>query len=212
MLAPANYCFLYQDLCLFVYRPVKKSLFSVSCFGFHVTFLGQNSIKSYIYLASQCGINRAETHCSTADVIWLQTPSLYTFCSAIYVAHHLFSHVLVKDLSADVTSCVFPVGHLTAPLLKSTELLGPCVHSPLHHHHHHHHHLTYTHLHTATVALIKQAAVYVFTGRVWSVNMIMSVCTCLPNVWSDIKLVSCSAEHRSKQRWKVMCISAVVML
>lgn len=36
----------------------------------------------------------------------------------------------MKDLSADVTQSVFPVSHLTAPLLKRTELLGPCVHSP----------------------------------------------------------------------------------
>lgn len=48
---------------------------------------------------------------------------------------------------------------------------GPmCTQSPYHTHTHAH-----TNLHTATVSLIKQAVVYVFTGRVWSVSMIMSM-------------------------------------
>lgn len=40
----------------------------------------------------------------------------------------IVTFLIVKDLSTDVTQCVFPVAHLTAPLLNWTELL--CVHSP----------------------------------------------------------------------------------
>lgn len=66
-------------------------------------------------------------------------------------------HLLETELSADVTESVFRVDHLTAPLLRRTQLLCCCVHNPLSQH---------TLCLTITVLLIKQAAVYVFTGRV----------------------------------------------
>lgn len=64
-------------------------------------------------------------------------------------------HLLVTELSADVTESVFRVYHLTAPPLKPWCC---CLHNPLSQH---------TLCLTITVFLIKQAAVYVFTGRVW---------------------------------------------
>lgn len=53
---------------------------------------------------------------------------------AIYMLQIIAFHALVTDSSDDVTQSVFPVGHLTAPLLKRAQLLGPCVHNPLNRH------------------------------------------------------------------------------
>lgn len=58
--------------------------------------------------------------------------------------------------------------------IESRRTAGPmCTQSPKPPHIHKQTH-TYTHLHTARVLLIKQAAVYVFTGRVWSADLIVS--------------------------------------